>query len=175
MCVCVCACVCVCVCAPAQTLSHVWLSVTPWTVAHWAPWSMGFSRRECWSRLPLPPPGDLPDPGIEHKSPVLAGGFFTSEPPGKPTDCDPSIFFFKDFLMWTIFKVFIELVTVLPLFYAFWFSDHKACWILAPWPMVEPVPPILEGEILTTGPPILEGKVLTTSLGIINQCFSWLY
>ena len=54
-------------------------SVTPWTVAHQAPLSMGFSRQENWSALPCPPPGDLPDPGIELRSlrsPVLAGGFF---------------------------------------------------------------------------------------------------
>ena len=46
-------------------LSHVRLLVIPWTIAHWAPQSMGFSRQECWSGLPGPPPGDLPDPGIE--------------------------------------------------------------------------------------------------------------
>ena len=45
---------------------------------------MGFSRQEHWSGLPLPSPGDLPDPGIEPASPELAGGFFTAEPPGKP-------------------------------------------------------------------------------------------
>jgi len=38
---------------------------TPWTVARQAPWSMGFPRKEYWSGLPFPPPGDLPDPGIE--------------------------------------------------------------------------------------------------------------
>ena len=43
---------------------------TPWTVARQAPLSMGFSRQECWSGLPCPPPGDLPDPGIEAESPV---------------------------------------------------------------------------------------------------------
>ena len=37
-----------------------------------------------WSGLPFPPPGDLPDPGIEPASPALAGGFFTSDPPGEP-------------------------------------------------------------------------------------------
>ena len=37
-----------------------------------------------WSGLPFPPPGDLPDPGIEPASPALAGGFFTTEPLGKP-------------------------------------------------------------------------------------------
>ena len=45
---------------------------------------MGFSRQEYWSGLPFPSPGDLPDPGMELRSPALAGGFFTSEPPGKP-------------------------------------------------------------------------------------------
>ena len=52
---------------------------TPWTVAHQAPLSMGFPGKH-WSGLPFPPPGDLPDPGIEPKSPVLAGGFFTAGP-----------------------------------------------------------------------------------------------
>ena len=57
---------------------------TPWPVAHQAPPSMGFSRHAYWSGLPFPPPGDLPDPGIEPASPALAGGFLTTEPPGKP-------------------------------------------------------------------------------------------
>ena len=67
-------------------LSHVWFFVTPWTIAHQAPLSMGFSRQEYWNGLPSPPPGDLPNPGIKPTSPVslaLAGEFFTTEPPGK--------------------------------------------------------------------------------------------
>ena len=48
------------------------------------PVSMGFPRQEFWRGLPFPPPGDLPDSGIEPASPVLAGRFFTPEPPGKP-------------------------------------------------------------------------------------------
>ena len=52
-----------------------------------APLSMGFSRQEYWSGLPFPPPGDLPHPGIEPMSPTLAGGFFTTEPPGKLFPC----------------------------------------------------------------------------------------
>ena len=66
-------------------LSRVQLFVTPWTVAHQAPLSKGFSRQEHWSGLPFPPPGDLPDPGAEPASltsPALAGGFFSTEPPG---------------------------------------------------------------------------------------------
>ena len=44
----------------------------------------GIFRQEYWSGLPFPSPGDLPDPGIEPASPALAGGFFTTLPPGKP-------------------------------------------------------------------------------------------
>ena len=60
-------------------LSHVQLFVTPWTVACQAPLPMGFSRQGYWSGLPRPPPGDLPDPGIELTSlasPALAGRIF---------------------------------------------------------------------------------------------------
>ena len=57
---------------------------TPWTVAHQAPLSMGFFTQEYLSALPFPSPGDLPDPGIGTASPTLAGGYFTSEPPGRP-------------------------------------------------------------------------------------------
>ena len=75
-------CVCVCVCVCARVLSCVQLFV-----AHQAPLSMGFARQEYWSGLLLSPPGDLPNPGIEAMppaSPALAGGFFTTMPPGKP-------------------------------------------------------------------------------------------
>ena len=54
------------------------------TVALQAPLSVGFPRQEYWSGLLLPFPGDLPDPGIESLSSVLAGEFFTTEPPRKP-------------------------------------------------------------------------------------------
>ena len=58
--------------------------VTTWTIAHQAPWSMGFSRQESWSKLPFPPPGDLPNLGIKPASPAapaLVGLFLTSELP----------------------------------------------------------------------------------------------
>ena len=58
--------------------------VTPWTVASQPPLSTGFPRRDYLSGLPFPSP-DLPDLGIECVSPALAGGFFTPEPPGKPS------------------------------------------------------------------------------------------
>ena len=71
----------------AQLLSRVRLFATLRTVVSQTPLSTGFSRQEYWSGLPFPPPGDLPEPGIEPVSPVapaLVGGFFTTVPPGKP-------------------------------------------------------------------------------------------
>ena len=74
----------VCVCARVLScFSHVRLCVTLWTVACQAPLSMGVSRQEHWSGLPFPSPGDLPDPGIEHRSPALQAGSLPSEPLGK--------------------------------------------------------------------------------------------
>ena len=64
-------------CVHAKSLSRV--TVTPGAVARQAPLSVEFSEQEYWSGFPCPPPGDLPDPGIEPsslKSPVLAGRFF---------------------------------------------------------------------------------------------------
>ena len=105
ICVCVCVCVRVCVCAPLELREresvrmcvYVYACVcvclvskscttpaTPWTIAHQAPLSMGFPRQEYQSGLTFPPPGDLPDPGIEPGSPSLTGGFFTADPVGKP-------------------------------------------------------------------------------------------
>ena len=65
-----------------KLLSHVRLFATPWTVAHQAPLSMGFSRQEYWSVLPFPSPGDLPDPRIEPTSPALKTDALPPEPPG---------------------------------------------------------------------------------------------
>ena len=67
-----------------KSLSCVQLFATPWTVAHQALPSMGFSKQEYWSGLPFPSPGDLPDPGIEPRSPALQADALSYEPPGKP-------------------------------------------------------------------------------------------
>ena len=70
-----------------KSLSHVWLFVTPWTLAHQASSSMGFSRQVYWSGLPFPTPGDFPNPQIKPLSLLsssLAGRFFTTVPSGKP-------------------------------------------------------------------------------------------
>ena len=67
-----------------KSLSHVRLFATPWTVAYQASPSMGFSRQEYQSALPFPSPGDLPDPGMEPRSPTLQAEALPSESPGKP-------------------------------------------------------------------------------------------
>ena len=67
--------------------SRALLFLTLQTVAHQAPLSMGFSRREYWSGLPCSPPGDLPNPGIEPTFPAslaLQADSLSIEPPGKP-------------------------------------------------------------------------------------------
>ena len=74
-------CTCHCYGCVLSHFSRVRLPATLWTVEHQTPLSMGFSRQEYWSGLLCPPPGDLPDPGIEPVSlmcPALAGGFFTT-------------------------------------------------------------------------------------------------
>ena len=58
-------------CREKESESEVTHLCDPWTVAYQAPLSMGFSRQEYWSGLPLPSPGDLPDPGIKPRSPSL--------------------------------------------------------------------------------------------------------
>ena len=67
-----------------KSFSRVRLFATPWTVAYQAPLSMDFSGQEYWNGLPFPSPRDLPDPGIEPRSPTLQADALPSEPPGKP-------------------------------------------------------------------------------------------
>ena len=76
---------CVCVCVWSW-FSSVQLFVTPWTISHQVPLSLGFSRQKYWSRLPCHPPGDLPHPGSNSCLLKLCttGEFFTTEPPESP-------------------------------------------------------------------------------------------
>ena len=69
---------------PIQSLRHVQVFATAWTVACQAPLSMEFPKQEFWTGWPFPSPGDLPNPGIEPTSPAFAGKFFTPKPLGKP-------------------------------------------------------------------------------------------
>ena len=70
------------VCVSSSVMS---CSVTPWTVALQAPLSMKLSRQEHWSGLPFPPPGNVPNPGTEPRSPTLQADSLLTEPPGKPS------------------------------------------------------------------------------------------
>ena len=73
-----------------KSLSPVRLFATPWTVAYQAPQFMEFSRQEYWIGLPFPSPWDLPDPGIEPRSPALWADTLLSEPTRK-------MFYFPNF------------------------------------------------------------------------------
>ena len=70
-------------CRWSVLVSHVWLFVTPWTVAHQAPLSMEFSSQEYWSGLPFPSPGDLPVPGIKPRSPTFQADSLPTKPAGE--------------------------------------------------------------------------------------------
>ena len=87
VCMHVCVCVCTCVYVRMRALALSYVFATPQTAACQAPLSMEFYRQEYWSELPLPPPGDLPNPEMEllsFASPALANGFVTIMPPEKP-------------------------------------------------------------------------------------------
>ena len=76
-----------------KSLSRVRLFATAWIAAYQAPPSTEFSRQVYWSGLPFPSPGDIPDPGIEPRSPTLQADALPSEPPGKPKKNDQTNFF----------------------------------------------------------------------------------
>ena len=94
--------------------------VTPWTVAHWVPLSMGFPRQEYWSRLPFPSPGDLPNPGIEPTSPAWQA--LTTEPPGKLKVCRLYSLYPALFTCREILTVFLFHETV---YEKYWFPLHN--------------------------------------------------
>ena len=100
----------------------------PWALALKAPLSVGFSTQEYWSGLPRPPPGDLPNPGIEPGSPVLQADSLPSEPPGKPLGVD-TIQFIAVTYLWVLSIVtgtFSERVNSGPLWFELCFPK-KIC------------------------------------------------
>ena len=82
-------------------------------VAYEVPLPVAFSRQEYWSGLSFPSPGDLPDPGMEPESSALAGGFFTTEPPGKPMTNMDNVLKNKDITLPA--KVHIIIAMVFPI------------------------------------------------------------
>ena len=136
---------CVCVFVCVHCFSHVRLFATPWTVAHQAffaiPWtvahqaplSTGLSRQEYWRGLPLPTPGDLPNPGIEPTSltsPALAGRFFTTSATWEAPPWQPLVYFaplwiclFWSFLnKWDQYSMWLSVLG--PLTYHNYFKFH---------------------------------------------------
>ena len=95
-----------------KSLSRVRLFATPWTVANQAPPSMGFSMQECWSGLPFPSPGDLPDPGIEPRSPALQADALPWEPSGKPVyPSNPKLSCFPYLLQFSSYCLFYVILS----------------------------------------------------------------
>ena len=94
-------------CSVLSHFSHVQLFATPWTIALQAPLSMGFSRQEYWRGLPCPPPGDLPNPGMEPASlmsPALAGRFSTTSAMWEALTCYLKSSFYSSTSLNTIFS-----------------------------------------------------------------------
>ena len=110
-----------------KSLSHVRLFTTLWTIAQQAPLSKGFSRQEYWSGLQCSSPGELPDPGIELRSPTLQADPLPSEPHGIPFICSSHTVFTK-----TIFLVIYGHWNVLSINYlSSDMTDFFKC--LLPW------------------------------------------
>ena len=132
-----------------KSLSRVQLFMTPWTVVHQAPPSMGFSRQEYWSGLPFISPGDLPDPGMGPRSPALQADALTSEPPGLPLGSTkseivrntPPIGAWRDtFIEKSGSKVRKLLIGyIYTCTHIFWLC-HEAFEALVPWPGIKPKP-----------------------------------
>ena len=113
-----------------QSPSCVRLFSTSWTVAHQAPLPMGFSRQEYWSGLPCPPPGDLPNPGMEPNSPSLQVDSLPSEPPGKPKNTGVGSLFL---LQGIIPTQFVFLIPDYPSHYGRWELSYFFARCLHPY------------------------------------------
>ena len=133
---------------------------------------MGFSRQEYWSGLPCSPPEDLPDPGMEPASPALAGRFFTTEPPGKPTTLATCILYTQIKMAEDVCNVLCVVTQSCPtLWNPMDCVAHQAPLSMGlsrqeyrsglpfpppedvPYPGIEPASPALAGRFLTTGLP----------------------
>ena len=144
--------------------SHVQLFAIPQTVAHQAPLFIEFCRQEYWSELPCPPPGDLPNPGIEPVSltqPALAGGFFTTS------------------ATWEAPKIVVLMLSHVQLFVTPWTVAYQACpsmgvstqeyWSGLPFPSPEDLP----NPGIKPGSPALQADALTSEpLGWVDFPFS---
>ena len=114
-----------------KSLSHVWLFATPWTVAHQALLSMRFSRQEYWSGLPFPPPGDLPDPGIEPGSPAFRQTLYRLSHQGSPDFPTNSVFAASHKFLYVIFSIlFSSKYFLIPVMFCFSYMGYLDVWFL---------------------------------------------
>ena len=113
----------------SEVIQPFWLSVTPWTVTHQAPPSMGFSRQEKWNELPFPSPGDLSDPRIEPRSPAFQEDSLPwKKSNDKPRQCiKKQRHYFADKGPYSQSYGFSSSPVWI------WELDNKNCWVLMNW------------------------------------------
>ena len=126
-----------------KSLSRIRLFATPWTVAYQAPLSMGFSSQEYWSGFS---PVDLPDPGMEPRSPALQTDALPSEPPGKSIVfsvdgysilpyiylCHQCLHCIPSSLLWSFFFLFLFFFTMVILLAKFISSKSSLFYLKIP-------------------------------------------
>ena len=137
-----------------KSFSRVQLFVTPWTVAYQAPPSVGFAKQEYWSGLPLPSPGDLPNPGIEPRSPILQADALPSEPPGKLSDLDTWSILYMSFYVFLSYSLLQSLTSSLTL------STTLSYLILL---LPSPTPPPLTGRFRGPGDGAMVTEIVSSS------------
>ena len=126
--------------------SHVRLFVTPWTVAHQAPLSIGFSRQEYWSGWLCPPPGDLPNPEIKFSSltsPALEDGFLTTSHHLRSPDMDIICPYLYPYLY---VSAYLYLLCPCPYIYIHTYTDIEM-WIYNRYRCLVPMVRITELEL----------------------------
>ena len=122
-------------CLCACMLSHVWLSATLWAIACQAPLSMEFSREECWSGLPFPPPGELPDPGIEPVSPASAAASLPLSHLESPSSYHTVLISFMTSKLALVFHFNSYLPRPKNFIFQLSFCEQKiSSWFLSSWP-----------------------------------------
>ena len=128
-----------------ESVSHVQLFVTPWTVACQASLSMEFSRQEYWSRLPFPPPGESSWPRDWTQVTCIAGGFFTAWATREVmwiTDMCPS----NVHTQITLWKAVHELRELNPKLCCCWYADELFIQAELPWETRRCISVLVEGD-----------------------------
>ena len=119
-------------------ISHVWIFATPWTVAHQVSLHMELSRQEQWNGLPFPPPGDLPNPGIEPGSPVSQADSLLPEPTEKPPNSEWFDYILSSFSSPKIYSASMKIYLLCPKSYLYFTLSLRLYifWVLYFWERV---------------------------------------